>query len=274
MNLSFDLQARHAWRGALVAASLNAVGMPLDIVLARRLPDMPAWPPLVSSAVGMFLIGVLLANRSRSTVRLASTVFLVNNAVIIAALWITSGYYVAAAGAWVPFQANKLGVLAVALLAPGSLVGLVSILGFAGSTIAKYLTLSVPLRNEFPIGEPWTILIYALFAGVLLLYRLRWMSLEREMLRVQSEAAVIERLARTFLAVRDYASTPVQTIGICSELIRARHPELEPILKRIDRSVDRLTNLGRMFQTYESALRWTADEVSPNSDDLLRQDLS
>ena len=140
--------------------------------------------------------------------------------------------------------------------------------------LAKYLSLSAPLRDEFPIGEPWTILIYALFAGVLLLYRLRWLALEREMLRVQSEAAVIERMARTFLAVRDYASTPVQTIGICAELIRARHPELAPILKRIDRSVDRLTNLGRMFQTYESALRWTADDVSPNSDDLLRQELS
>ena len=99
MNLLLDLQARHAWRGALVAASLNAIGMPLDVVLARKLPDMPSWPPLVSSAVGMVLIGVLLANRSRSTVRLASMVFLVNNAVIIATLWITSGYYAAAAGA-------------------------------------------------------------------------------------------------------------------------------------------------------------------------------
>jgi hypothetical protein len=36
-----DLAARHSWRGALVAASLNAVGMLGDLVLARDIPAMP-----------------------------------------------------------------------------------------------------------------------------------------------------------------------------------------------------------------------------------------
>ena len=49
--------------------------------------------------------------------------FLLNNAVILVALWITSGAYAAAPGRWIPFQANKLGALAAAVLAPDLVTG-------------------------------------------------------------------------------------------------------------------------------------------------------
>ena len=91
-------QARNAWRGALWACGLNAVGMPLDILIARGVPNMPRWPPLASGAAGVLLMLVLFAHRRRPTARLAGTTFLVNIAVMLVALWITSGAYAAAPG--------------------------------------------------------------------------------------------------------------------------------------------------------------------------------
>jgi hypothetical protein len=112
------------------------------------------------------------------------------------------------------------------------------------------------------VGEPWFILIYALFGAVLLVYRLRGVALEREMLRVQAEAAGTERLARTVLRLRDYTNTPLQTITFTTELLRAKNHDLKPILDRLERAVDKLTELGHSLNTYENAHKWSPGEES------------
>ena len=255
-----DLEARHAWRGALVAAALNAVGMPFDYFLARNVPNMPFYPSALSALVAVSLIVLLLIRRRRATVRLGSAVFLINTIVSLVALWITSGYW-ATTQAWTPFQANKLGALAVPLIAPELRVGLVSIAGFAGTAIAKFYVLDPEIQRKLPIGEPWFVLIFATFGGVLLVYRLRSLASERDVLRLQAEAAVAAEVACRFLRLRDYANTPIQTIVFATELLRRRNPDLKPILVCIDRATARLMELSRVLQSYESMNRWTPSDL-------------
>ena len=262
MTLSGDLAARHAWRGAFVAAMLNTVGLSADFLLARDIPKMPIYPYAMSALVGIGLIVVLLLRRQRATVRLGSAVFLVNTIAILVALWITSGYWAMTGKPWTPFQANKLGVVAVAMLAPQLEVGLVSIAGFAAMAIGKFYFLDPEIQRGFPVGEPWLILIYALFAGVLLIYRLRGLALEREMLRIQAEAAAAEQLARTFLRVSDYSNTPIQTIAFTTELLRAKTHDLKPTLDRLDRAVEKLTELSHALTRYEDAHKWSPGDES------------
>jgi hypothetical protein len=262
MTPSRDLATVHAWRGAFVAAALNAIGMAVDFLLARDLPKMPIYPVAMSALVGIGLIVFLLIRRQRATVRLGSVVFLLNTVAILVALWITSGYWASAGRAWTPFQANKLGALAVPLVAPQLGVGLVSIAGFAATAIAKSYFLDPEIQRGFPVGEPWFILIYALFGAVLLIYRLRGMALEREMLHVQAEAAAAEQLARTFVRLRDYTNTPIQTIGFTAALLRAKNHDLKPILDRLERAVDKLTELSHALTSYENAHKWSPGEES------------
>jgi hypothetical protein len=260
--LSGDLAARHAWRGAFAAAVLNAAGMSADFLLARAVPTMPIYPYAMSVLVGIGLIVFLLIRRPRATVRLGSAVFLVNMVAMLVALWITSGYWATTGRAWTPFQANKLGALAVSLLAPQLGVGLASIAGFAAMAIGKFYFLDPEIQRGFPVGEPWLILIYALFAGVLLIYRLRGLALEREMLRIQAEAAAAEQLARTFLRVSDYSNTPIQTIAFTTELLRAKTHDLKPTLDRLDRAVEKLTELSHALTLYEDAHKWSPGDES------------
>ena len=96
--------------------------------------------------------------------------------------------------------------------------------------------------------------------------------LERRVLTMRSETAATQRLARTFLAVRDFTNTPLQTIQLAAEVIRKRTPDLAPIVDRIDRSVDRLFRLNHTFTTYESQLTWTADDISPDAEALMPDD--
>ena len=66
--LSRDLATRHAWRGAFVAAALNAMGMPIDFFLARNIPTMPMYPYAMSVLVGISLIVFLLIRDRKSVV--------------------------------------------------------------------------------------------------------------------------------------------------------------------------------------------------------------
>jgi hypothetical protein len=261
---SFDLVTRQAWRAALVAAALNVAGMSVDFLLARRIPTMPVYPYAMSALVGVGLIVLLLMRRQRATVRLGSAAFLANTVAILVALWITSGHW-ATGRAWTPFQANKLGTLAVALLAPQLGVGLASIAGFAATAIGKFYFLDPEIQRGVAVGEPWFVLIYALFAGVLLIYRRRGLALEREMLRVQAETAAAKQLARTFLSLRDYTNTPIQTIVFTTELLRAKNHDLKSTLDRLERAVKKLTALSRALTRYEEAHHWSPGEESPGA---------
>jgi hypothetical protein len=257
-----DLAARHAWRGALVAASLNAMGMLGDLIIARDVPAMPWYPSVLSAAVGAGLVALLLMRQQHATVRLGSVVFLINIGAILAALWVTSPYWASSGRPWTPFQAHKLGALAVPLVAPQLSVGLVAIAGFTATAIGGFFVLDPAIQRGLPVGEPWVVLPYALFASVLLGYRLRSLALEREMLRLHAESAAAEHVAQTFLRLRDYANTPIQTIAFTAKLIRAQHPDLKMLLDRLDRAVERLTDVSRALTRYESTHKWSPGDES------------
>lgn len=232
-----------------------------DFLLARDIPAMPTYPYAMSVLLGIALIVLLMIRRRQTTVRLGSVVFLLNTAAVLVALWITSGYW-ATTRAWTPFQANKLGALAIPLLAPQLGVGLASIAGFAAIAIGKFYCLDPDIQRGFPVGEPWFILVYAVFAGVLLIYRLRGLALEREMLRVQADAAAAEQLARTFLRLRDYTNTPIQTVVFTAELLLAKNHDLKPALGRLERAGEKLMELSHALTRYENAHNWRPGDES------------
>jgi hypothetical protein len=257
-------RSQYRWRGTLVACGLNIAGMPMDVLLAHDVPRMPLWPPLASSAAGLVLAVVMLARRRHPTARLANTVFLLNTAAILAALWVTSAAFAGAPGRWIPFQANKVGALAAGVLAPDLATGIIAIGGFVGMVLLRYAFLPGAIQQRLPIAEPWVIFIYAVFALAMLAYRVHSVALARRMLRFRTEAIATQRLARTFLALRDFTNTPLQTIGFGAHIVRARCPELAPIIDRIDRSIDRLYRLNRALAVYESRIEWTEDDLTPD----------
>jgi hypothetical protein len=193
-----------------------------------------------------------------------------NNASIVAALWVTSGFYAASGLFWVPFQANKLGALAVALLAPPLWAGLASIAGFVGTAVLKLQLLDPAVREHIGFGEPWAVLIYGAFGVALLLYRLGSLARERELVQAQMEAAAARKSARLLLAVRDLSNTPLQVIAISSAILRAGGPRPRDTLNRLDRAVDELRVLHRALRRYESDMEWRPGDEAFDPATLLR----
>jgi hypothetical protein len=244
------LRARVAWRGALIASFLNAFGWPLDLLISREVPGMPKWPALTSASIGLVTATVLLARRRTPTRTLGAIAFLINTAAVASMLWLVNGHYAVMGSRWAPFQANKLGAMTVGLLTPEPWVGIVSLVAYGGSAVAQWIGFPAPLKHALPVGEPWATVGFAAFGLVLLLQQSGRLRLERELARRQEEIAALDRLAHAFLAVRDFANSPLQTITCAAALVRIRHPDMKKELDLIGRSIERLRQLDDLLARY------------------------
>ena len=65
----------------------------------------------------------------------------------------------------------------------------------------------------------------------------------------------MHRLAQTFVAVRDLANSPIQTLAIESELLRLKCPEAAEIAQRIKRTTTRLQKLNAILDQQMVDLR-------------------
>src|SRR5262249_10892574 len=78
----------------------------------------------------------------------------------------------------------------------------------------------------------------------------------------EHEAAALEKLARTLLAVRDFANTPLQTIEAATALARKQHPEVGEQLGTIERALARMRELNRVLSGHEAHVRWQPGDES------------
>ena len=264
-------RGERAWRSAMAAVLLHIGGMPLGMLVARSVPGTPIWPDIASIAIGCALLAVLLVWRRRPTAPLANIVFLVDVLVIVGALWLTNPYYAESGRPWVPFQANKLGMFTVSLLAADVWLGLLSIAIYAGASVVQMQTFSEAALARFAIGEPMASIAIGAFAAVLLVYRMKRLNLERELVRAHTEEKSLAAFSKTMLAIRDLSNTPLQTIAFASAAARIEYPEATPALDRIDAALAEVKAIGERLRQYEPVLTWVDDEESFDATALLRK---
>lgn len=261
---------RIAWRGALIAASLGAIGSPFELLIASSFPDFPRWPAITAGLTCAAIATVLLARWRHPNRRLASTLLLLNTGVLLAFLWVMNAHFATLGSQWAPFQAHKLGVLTIAFLTPDLLVGLAIIAAAAGTALLQWTLFTLPVRSHLAAGEPWTTLVYCVFGVVLLIQFHRRYVLEREFAHAEANALALERLARTFLVVRDFTNTPLQTILFTAQLVALRHPQVSQELKPIEDAISRLRELNAYLSRHDAAIRWDKAAESIDATALLR----
>jgi hypothetical protein len=265
-----ELEERSARNSGAYSCVLNAGGMAIEFLIERKVGGIPWWPALLSALVGLTVLAGLLVARRWPERRLGSAAFLINAAAVVFVLSITHSYYAAAARPWRPFEANKLGALTVALLAPNRWAGLLAIGGYVGSAILQYNLYSGSAHHHLAVTEPWATVAYGAFSVGLLAYRLHGLALARAMARARAEAAILKQLARASLNLRDLANTPLQTLELSLILLRAKSPDMAPVFARMERALLRLRALGRALSRYEAPVD-DREGVGPDSDASVRE---
>jgi hypothetical protein len=222
-------------------------------------------------AISGVLLVLLLRLRPSTTPRVASSIFLINNVGIVSALWVTSGYFAQGLPSWMPFQANKLGALIVAMLAPEQVwAGLLSIGLFIGSALAKAWTLSLApsLAPLFAI-EVWTLLIFGAFGSLLLVYRIRSDRLRDNLVDAQGKSQALSSLAQRLLAISDLANTPLQILELNLPLLNGA--ETRDSVSRVERAVGMLRRWHRILDREAIQLTWSSEAESFDAQAVLRE---
>ena len=264
-----EARAAMAWRNVVLALVLNIVGMPVELAVASSVPSLPRWPAFASMAIAAVMLAVLLARRRHPSVVVGDVVFLLDVAVILAALWLIGEAHARSGQPWVPFQEHKLGMVTVAMIAPEAWVGAVGIIAYAAASLAQYSGFDQVARDQLVMTEPWATIAFLVFSGILIVYRSRQMAIEREVAVARTRIEATAHLARVLLAVRDLANTPLQTIAFAAEAARRAHPDVAPLMDSVDRSLGKLRELDRRLRDHDDRLSWSRADESLDAEALV-----
>ncbi len=259
------LPDRDAWFGATIAALFNAVGMLIEIEIIRKFPGVPTRPAELSGLFAVLLLIVLFFERRTPSMARANIIYSLTTISIVAVFLSINPRLAIAEPNWVPFQESKLGCLAAAMVAPAFGTGFLSIAAFSLSAILQF-ELFFPAEIKATVSaEPWPTIAFSLCGVLALVYRFRRAQLQQEVAKTHAQNAAISRLAHVFLDIRDRMNTPLQVIELSVDLLRQSNRPSEPILDRIDRSVDSLREINSLLVRHEKEIQWKTQSLNQRS---------
>ena len=256
--------AAEAHRAAVMAALLGVVGTGISVPGFWSISGAPL---RAVQAVGILTsTGALWALRSRLVPRSRTTSNLLFLLVLLPTLvmaWMVDDARAAHSATWVPYEPSKLSALTLAIIAPqGWPIGVTAILSFVGSAILHHITLVDSIRARMPVGEPFGIIAYGVFALVVLGFKQRGYALRGDLEHARAEKVALERLARVAMALRDLANTPVQTLELVRQRLLTDDPQIGLQTERMARALDRLQRLNDILAPYQSAIVWEGEATA------------
>jgi hypothetical protein len=226
-----DPHLRRVGWGWLTNAGICAVAL-TALLLRRR------WSATQAQAVSLMLIGTTLVAQ-------------------VHADWISA----LSSKRFAAFEGFKAVALAVATLGPFRPALSYGVVGAcAVAPVLLYEVMPAQMRANLPVEAPWTTLVYPLLATGILMYRVRALRMEGEVMRAHARREQLERFAKVSLAYRDLVNSPLQTIELLCAVLRQEYPESKELLDRLRRCASRLAAMGEMLSQTEHQVVWTSKE--------------
>jgi hypothetical protein len=268
-----ELQAR-AWRGAAFGSLVTGLAELAYVFIDYRVHGTWLLPALraLHTAWSFAVMGWLLARRRRLTQEQTELAFA---AVVVPflPLFALAEHAMAASGRlWVPMTGHRLVMLAIGVLAPmGLWVGGGLIIALALEAVVLWYALDLGTLLPDVQWEPWVTLVYGGVAFGMLAWRVRNYRIELKLRQARAEAEALERMARLFLALRDAANTPLQTLELSLALLRRRGGQgSEPLMASMERALARLRALTQRMASADPLVVWRQGEESFDAEDVLR----
>jgi hypothetical protein len=258
-----DAEARATWRSAVIIATLAAVA-PLYSYLnfpSIHLPLRIARVATLAWEAG--LIAILLLQRAKPRLEVARVVFglaavpLLPMFVLIAKERTIRGLPLE-----LFIRENLTSLIFAVASPPSATICLAVIAACTGQAFLSYWLGGYPISTETLQLEPWTTVLYGILAVALALFRSHRQRREVRLIVENERAGALRRMVRSYLAVRDFVNTPLQTLRAGVSLLAARHPEERALTDSLERSVDRLRELNQVLATDSTTVELRAGEES------------
>ncbi|MGZ6064372.1 MAG: hypothetical protein ACXWVM_18350 [Polyangiales bacterium] len=266
------MSAQRARRAAAVGTALAAAGTVLGLFTWWDLPTRALVPMgVVALVVDALVFAILWSQRRSPSTSVASLLLLCSQVPFAILAWVADAGRAAQGVYWVPYEANKMAILAIALVAPPRLwVGLAAEALYLGTALVHDALFAPHVHQKMAAGEPWATLGYSVIGVVLLVFRLRGNATHDEVVRLRAEEALRKEAAGVFFAIRDLANTPLQTLEVSVQLLaRNTDPDVVRVTGWIQRSVQRLRRLNQLLDTASVGANRHEGEASIDSADRL-----
>ena len=257
-------QGRGLVQAAKTLSALTALGCAVAAVTLLSLDDAylrrVGWGWLINAGFCVVALATLLLRRGWSAGQAEAVSLLLIGTTLVAQVYADWNSALSSAR-FAPFEGFKIVALVVAIVVPFrpklayALVGVCAVI-----PVVVYEVMPAPMRAELPIEAPWTTVIYPLIATGILIYRMRALRMEREMMHASAQREGLERLAKVSLAYRDLINSPLQAIELMRAGLYKEHPESKELLDHLQRSVGRLRAMGEMLSQTEHHVVWTSKE--------------
>jgi hypothetical protein len=271
-----EAEALVTWRSAVTQAVLTA------IVPVAGMLDFPNAGTAVLISRGftlvwaLTLLGVLLAQRKRPRLEFCRLACALAPLPLLVMFWLLIHERSARD---LPLEIFIRGNVASLLFAmqtpPKAAANLVTISAFTVENLVLYWNgtiVRVPHTTSWL--EPWTSLLVGACAVGLALYRARRMRREVQLIAAVERALALDRLTRSFLAVRDLANTPLQTLEVTLALLDARYPAAHDLTRKMARSLMRMRELNQILSAQASNLSWKNGGESFDPTSVLKEHAS
>jgi hypothetical protein len=157
---------------------------------------------------------------------------------------------------------------------PQAIVSLIPIAAFSLESLLVYWTARSSHDWLVPGWQPWTSLLYAACVALLAVYRAHRQQGEVATIVKLEQAAAMQRLMRSYLAVRDLVNTPLQTLRVSAHLLAGRYPGAAEVTGSMERAVERLNEVNRVLAEEASTVEWPPGTEAFDPLDVLRTDRS
>jgi hypothetical protein len=212
---------------------------------------------IVTIVLTIGLIGVLIPERDDPRPSVALALFALPVIPVLVMNWLLADERTAQG---LPVELLVREAVASAIYAvaapPRAIVSIVPIAAFSGESLLVYWTARESHHEQLPSWQPWTSLFYGTCMALLAVYRARRQRREVATTVKLEQAAALQRLMRSYIALRDLVNTPLQTLRVSAHLLGVRYPAAREVTGSMERAVNRLNELNQHLADEESAAEW------------------
>jgi hypothetical protein len=259
------MNAGKSRRDAIIISALVLFGSVLAFATWQSTVSaaVPKWQYLLSGGVALGSLLLLLAAR-RLSAKASTVVLLLNVIVTLLADTIINLALARSSARFEPFIGNKEVAFAIAIIAPVSMPMNYAVLAACAllPLLDYFFLIPAQYRRNIMSPEPWTSIMYAVIAVAILRGRVKELEAERAAARALKEKEDAEELARKFLALRDMANTPLQTIAFACALLKKNPSVAETLVAALQGSYDNLKELSEILSAYEAAVHFGFEQIS------------
>lgn len=199
-------------------------------------------------ASGALTILAVIVRKNSWSDRTSSLIFGANLIPVCGMIWASQAASASLGQYWVPFQANELSCLTIAILAPPKRrIGVFAILMFPVLALLQYMNFSPEQIALIPTRPLMAPIAFGAFALILYLFRLRELSIADFAAKKDAETQMMKKMTRTLLAIKDLANSPIQALTLDAETLKLKHAAATEIASRIEKSALQLRDLNRIL---------------------------